>query len=151
MAFEIEHKYLVDNDSYLKLQTEVYHITQGYLSRNPERTVRIRTVDSKGFITIKGITNGDKRHEFEYEIPFVDANEMLKLCVPPVIEKYRHIVPYEGKVWEVDEFKGDLNSVVIAEIELKSSDELYALPPFVGKNITGDVRYYNSQLHKLKP
>lgn len=150
MAFEIEHKYLVKNDEYLKLQTEVHHIKQGYLSRNPERTVRIRIRDDKGYITVKGITKGDIRHEFEYEIPISDAEEMLTLCVPPVIEKYRHIVPYKGHIWEVDEFKGNLNHVVLAEIELESRDEKYEIPPFIGQNITGDVRYYNSNLHKLE-
>lgn len=147
MAFEIEHKYLVIDNSYKSLEKESHYIRQGYLSRIPERIVRIRTIDEKGFITIKGLTRGDIRHEFEYEIPFEDAMEMLKLCIPPIIEKIRHIVPYKGHTWEVDEFKGDLSNVVIAEIELKSSNEKYELPPFVGVNITGDIRYYNSNIH----
>lgn len=148
MAFEIEHKYLVKDDSYKALQISEKHIRQGYLSRSPERTVRVRTVDDKGFLTVKGITIGDKRHEFEYEIPYSDACEMLTLCIPPIIEKIRHLVPYQGYVWEVDEFKGELNSVVIAEIELNSSEEHYEIPSFIGADITGDVRYYNSQIHK---
>lgn len=149
MAFEIEHKYLVKNDRYLMLQTSVHHIRQGYLSRNPERTVRIRTVDDRGYITVKGITKGDIRHEFEYQIPLKDAEEMMTLCVPPVIEKYRHIVPYKGHIWEVDEFGGELKGVVIAEIELSECNEKYDIPPFIGQDITGDKRFYNSNLHKL--
>lgn len=149
MAFEIEHKYIVINDTYKKLSTSHHFIKQGYLSRNPERTVRIRILDEQGFITVKGITRGAKRHEFEYPIPSKDADEMLSMCVPPIIEKIRYKIPYKGHVWEVDEFKGALNHVVLAEIELNSTDEKYALPPFVGQNITGDADYYNSNLHKL--
>ena len=147
MAFEIEHKYLVINDSYKNFEKESFHICQGYLSRVPERTVRVRTVNDKGFLTIKGITTHAKRHEYEYEIPFADAQELLKLCIPPIIEKIRHIVPFDNHIWEVDEFKGDLNHVVVAEIELSSVDEKYKLPPFVGSDITGDSRYYNSNIH----
>lgn len=149
MAFEIEHKYLVKNDEYLAMQTSEHHLRQGYLSRNPERTVRVRTKDDRAYITVKGITKGDIRHEFEYEIPLKDAEEMFSLCVPPVIEKIRHIVPYKGHIWEVDEFVGDLKGVVLAEIELSKSGEQYEIPPFIGQNITGDIRYYNSNLHKL--
>ena len=150
MAFEIEHKYLVINDSYLQMQTAVREIKQGYLSRNPERTVRVRIVDDKGYITVKGLTNVDIRHEFEYSIPYEDAVMMLEMCVPPIISKKRHLVPYEGHIWEVDEFQGDLSHVVVAEIELKSRDEKYSLPPFVGADITGNPAYYNSQLHLHK-
>lgn len=147
MGFEIEHKYLVKDDSYLTMETASYHIRQGYLSRDPKRTVRVRTKNERAFITVKGITRGDARHEFEYEIPLHDAEEMLSICIPPVIEKVRHIVPFAGNIWEVDEFKGDLNHVVIAEVELSSRGEKYSLPPFVGADITGDARYYNSNIH----
>lgn len=150
MGFEIEHKYLVIDDSYKSMETESHVIKQGYLSRIPERTVRIRTIDDKGYITVKGITKGDSRHEFEYSIPFKDAKELLKLCIPPIIEKVRHLVEFEGHVWEVDEFKGNLNHVVIAEVELSSSNEKYSIPPFIGANITGDPSYYNSNIHKNK-
>lgn len=147
MGFEIEHKYLVINDSYRKMQTSEFLISQGYLSRDPERTVRIRIYNEKGYITVKGITTGDIRHEFEYEIPAVDARQMLKLCIPPIIEKIRHIVPFEGHIWEVDEFKGNLNHLTVAEIELSESKEKYKFPPFIGDNITGNPNYYNSNIH----
>ena len=146
MALEIEHKYLVVGDSYRRMAVSQRHIRQGYLSRDPERTVRIRIVDDKGFITVKGITSGDARLECEYRIPLEDADSMLKICLPPLIEKRRYIVPYKGKIWEVDEFQGNQASLVMAEIELESSDENYELPPFTGENVTGNPEYYNSNL-----
>ena len=148
MGLEIEQKYLVRNDSYRGMSTSVREIRQGYLSRVPERTVRVRTVDDKGFITVKGLTRGLVRPEYEYEIPVTDARELLTLCAPPVIEKRRYIVDYAGKKWEVDEFMGHLYPLVVAEIELNSEDEQYEIPPFIGKNVTGDPRYYNSNLSK---
>lgn len=148
MGLEIEQKYLVKNDSYRGMSTSVREIRQGYLSRVPERTVRVRTVDDKGFITVKGLTRGLVRLEYEYEIPVTDARELLTLCEPPVIEKRRYIVDYAGKKWEVDEFMGHLSPLVVAEIELNSEDEQYETPPFIGKNVTGDPRYYNSNLSK---
>ena len=150
MALEIEHKYLVVGDSYRGMACSQRHIRQGYLSRDPERTVRIRIVDEKGFITVKGITAGDTRLECEYEIPLEDAESMLKICLLPLLEKIRYIVPYKGKIWEVDEFKGDQASLVMAEIELESSDEKYELPPFAGENVTGNPDYYNSNLTTYK-
>lgn len=148
MGLEIEQKYQVRNDSYRGMSTSVREIRQGYLSRVPERTVRVRTVDDKGFITVKGLTRGLVRLEYEYEIPVTDARELLTLCEPPVIEKRRYIVDYAGKKWEVDEFMGHLYPLVVAEIELNSEDEQYEIPPFIGKNVTGDPRYYNSNLSK---
>jgi len=148
MGLEIEQKYLVRNDSYRGMSTSVREIRQSYLSRVPERTVRVRTVDDKGFITVKGLTRGLVRLEYEYEIPVTDARELLTLCEPPVIEKRRYIVDYAGKKWEVDEFMGHLYPLVVAEIELNSEDEQYEIPPFIGKNVTGDPRYYNSNLSK---
>lgn len=150
MAFEIEHKYLVVNDSYRSMETGSYHIFQGYLSRDPERIVRVRIRDDKAYITVKGLTKGNIRHEFEYEIPIEDAKEMMTLCIPPVIEKIRHIVVFDNHIWEVDEFKGALNHVIIAEIELNSCDEKYELPPFVGADITGNPDYYNSNIHNKR-
>lgn len=148
MGLEIEQKYLVKNDSYRGMSTSVREIRQGYLSRVPDRTVRVRTVDDKGFITVKGLTRGLVRLEYEYEIPVTDARELLTLCEPPVIEKRRYIVDYAGKKWEVDEFMGYLSPLVVAEIELNSEDEQYEIPPFIDKNVTGDPRYYNSNLSK---
>lgn len=146
MALEIEHKYLVKNDKYKEMSTNKQRIMQGYLSRDPERTVRIRIKGDKGYFTVKGITHGASRVEFEYEIPADDAENMLRLCIPPIIEKTRYIVPFEGKKWEVDEYSGHRIGLVTAEIELSSESETYRTPPFIGKNVTGDPAYYNSSL-----
>lgn len=147
MAVEIEHKYIVTNDSYKDLATQTIHICQGYLSKDKERTVRIRIADNKAFLTIKGKNNGDTRAEFEYPIPLNEAQILLQnLCIQPVLEKYRHIVEHKGNTWEIDEFKGALDGLVLAEIEIPYSEYKYDIPPFVGKNVTNDVRYYNSNL-----
>ncbi len=148
MAKEIEHKYLVKNDGYVGMSMASHHIRQGYLSRVPERVVRVRTYDDKGFITVKGKNQGDTRLEFEYEVPLCEAEEMLSLCEPPVIDKVRYIVPYAGFIWEVDKFESKSN-LVTAEIELPESDMRYGLPPFVGENVTGDPKYYNSNIAAL--
>lgn len=146
MGVEIEHKFLVNDDSYRSMQSAEHRISQGYLSKDPERVVRIRTLDNKGYLTVKGRNEGNKRLEFEYEIPLFEARRLLTLCLPPIIEKIRHIVFFEGHKWEIDEYLGSLAPLVTAEIELSSSDEEYALAPFVGRNVTGDPRYYNSNL-----
>lgn len=150
MALEIEHKYLVKENSYKGLSAENHLIIQGYITRNKNRTVRVRVIDNEAFITIKGATHIDKRAEYEVPIPKSDAVEILKnICIPPIIEKTRYIIESEGKKWEVDEFHGKLEGLVIAEIELKSSDEKYSIPSFIGKEVTGDSRYYNSNLYKI--
>lgn len=146
MALEIERKYLVVSDSYRMMAEKSSHIRQGYLSRDKERTVRVRTVDDKAFLTIKGKNIGDTRVEFEYSIPMEDAYELLRLCTGRVIEKTRYYVPYRGKTWEVDEFDGDLSPLVLAEVELSDSSEQFEMPPFVGKEVTTDPQYYNSNL-----
>ena len=146
MAIEIERKFLVINPSYTQMSTGKIEIKQGYLNRNPERTVRIRTMGLKGFLTVKCLNHGVMRHEFEYEIPLEDAEEILKLAEPGVVEKTRYFVPFGGLIWEVDEFHGSLQGVVLAEVELPSSSSEFLLPPFVGKEITGDPAYYNSNL-----
>ena len=146
MALEIERKYLVVSDSYRTMAEKSSHIRQGYLSRDKERTVRVRTVDDKAFLTIKGKNVGDMRLEFEYSIPVEDACEMLCLCTGRVIEKTRYYVPYRGKTWEVDEFDGDLSPLVLAEVELSDSSESFELPLFVGEDVTSDPQYYNSNL-----
>ena len=138
MALEIEHKFLVEEDSYIEMAVEVREIRQGYLQRDPARTVRIRTVGDRGYVTVKGITVGDTRREYEYEIPLADAREMLAMCLPPVIEKRRYVVPFAGKTWEVDRFGGPLAPLVTAEIELSEPGEHYETPPFVGREVTGD-------------
>lgn len=149
MAKEIEFKYLVKNDGYKEMADSCVKITQGYLSRVPERTVRVRIYGKKGFITIKGKNRGAIRDEFEYEIPLEDAREIMKMCETPILEKIRYIVKYRGRCWEVDEFLGELSPLVTAEIELRDADEKYDVPDFIGEDITGDPAYYNSNLFKL--
>lgn len=146
MAYEIEHKYLVDNGSFREMATGKIEIRQGYLNRNPDRTVRIRTMGTKGFLTIKSRNQGAKRLEFEYEIPGKDAEEILKLAEPGIVEKTRWIVPYEGLIWEVDEFHGSQKGVIVAEVEIPDDGINYKKPPFIGEDITGDPAYYNSNL-----
>lgn len=146
MALEIEHKYLVKNDSYKLMAVSTHCISQGYLCREPDRTVRLRVKDDRGFITVKGRNQGAKRLEFEYEISLEDAEKMLEMCIPTVLSKTRYIVPFEGHVWEVDEFTGNRSGLVTAEIELSGEDEAYSIPDFVGEDVTGNPRYYNSNL-----
>ena len=146
MAYEIEHKYLVINDSYREMATGKVEIRQGYLNRNPDRTVRIRTMGSKGFLTVKSRNHGAKRLEFEYEIPGKDAEEILKLAEPGIVEKTRYMVPFGGLLWEVDEFHGSQNGVTVAEVEIPEDGITYQKPPFIGKDITGNPEYYNSNL-----
>ena len=146
MALEIEHKYLVVYDSYRDMATDRVEIRQGYLSRAANCVVRVRILGDRAFITVKGKTAGDTRLEYEYPIPVDDARDMLALCSGNIIAKTRYIVPYEGFTWEVDEFAGHLEGLVIAEIELTSSGTQYKRPPFVGENVTGNPRYYNSNL-----
>lgn len=146
MGLEIEYKYLVKNDNYKGMATSTYRIRQGYLNRDPERTVRVRTKGDKGYFTVKGKTRGATRLEFEYEIPVKDAEMMLGLCESPILDKVRYILPYKGHTWEVDEFLGERKGLVTAEIELNNEEERYEIPDFIGKNVTGDPRYYNSNL-----
>jgi len=148
MAKEIERKFLVNGDAWRTLAQGV-HYRQGYLSTVKERTVRVRTVDAKGFLTIKGITIGASRSEFEYEIPVEDANAMLDhLCEKPLIEKYRFKIPFAGHVWELDEFEGDNQGLIVAEIELQNEDETFQRPQWIDQEVTGDPRYFNSNLTK---
>lgn len=146
MGVEIEHKYLVNNDSYKAMEHKSLEIRQGYLNRNPERTVRVRTINDKGFLTVKGKNHGDARKEFEYEVPYGDALEMLSLCEEGVIEKTRHLVEWEGLKWEIDEYHGAREGLTVAEVEIPESGFAYSRPPFVGENVTGNPAYYNSNL-----
>lgn len=148
MAKELEFKYLVKDDSYLKFSKTSHEIQQGYLSRESGRSVRIRIWDDKGFITIKGPeVPGIGRDEFEYEIPLEDARVMLGMCPPPVISKTRYIVPLEDGTWEVDVFHKQLDGLVTAEIEVQSYDHTFHLPNFVGKDVSKDHRFKNSNLN----
>ncbi len=146
MALEIERKFLVKDQSYKNMANKVSHIRQGYLNRDPERTVRIRIRDDKGYLTIKGINNGAVREEFEYKISLKEAQELLNMCEGMILDKLRYEVEYGGLLWEVDEFKGKLSPLVLAEIELPSLDTNFKIPAFIDKEVTGDARYYNSQL-----
>lgn len=146
MATEIEHKYLVTDVSYKRMATASYEIVQGYIDRSIEHTVRVRRKGSRCFIAIKGKNSGDTRLEFEYEIPESDFNGLLGLCQGRILQKRRWEVPFGGHIWEVDEYKGELSGLTVAEIELPSSSTPYALPPFTGRNVTGDDTYYNSNL-----
>lgn len=146
MGLEIERKYLVKGNSYKALTEESHIIRQGYLQREPSRTVRIRICDSKGFITVKGVTTGCTRLEYEYEIPLEDATHMLALCEGRVISKVRNIVHHMGMKWEVDAFMDDLSPLTVAEIELPYEDFRFELPDFIGEEVTDDPKYYNSNL-----
>lgn len=147
MGKEIERKFLVD---LTKLDIAKYtnwttNIKQGYLSEDIERTIRIRTDDKKAFITIKGGTQNITRSEFEYEIPFEDAEELLKMCNKTII-KERTIIKYNKRYWSIDVFRGDNEGLVVAEIELKSEKEKFALPPWVTQEVSNDSKYLNVQL-----
>lgn len=147
MAKEIERKYLVSDQSYRQAATEKRHILQAYLNRDPKSTVRIRIADSNAFLTIKGKNDGAVRDEWEYPIPSDDAIAMIERCASGrIIEKTRYIVPFDGYIWEVDEFAGELQGLTVAEIELPSHDSVFPLPPFIGEEVTGNPRYYNSSL-----
>jgi CYTH domain-containing protein len=148
MALEIERKYLVLDDSYKREAFSSYHIMQGYICSERGRTVRVRIRDNQGFITIKGPSDigGLARYEFEQEIPLADAEQLMRLCQPGIIDKTRWLVKSGHHTFEVDEFHGDNNGLVVAEVELASEDEPFKKPDFIGKEVTGDRRYYNSQL-----
>lgn len=148
MGIEIERKFLLTSTSWKELAPGTSY-RQGYLNSTKERTVRVRTIDDKGFLTIKGLSVGATRIEYEYEIPVVDAKHLLDdLCEKPLIEKNRYKITYGGFVWEVDEFFGENKGLIVAEIELESEDQSFDKPEWVGEEVTGDPRYFNSSLIK---
>ena len=148
MGQEIERKYLVKDSSWETLAKGIRYC-QGYLSTAKERTVRVRTFENKGFLTIKGIAVGISRAEYEYEIPVSDAETILKtLCEGPLIDKKRYKISHAGLIWEVDEFFGDNAGLVVAEVELSSESQKIDLPAWIGEEVTGDLRYSNSNLTK---
>ncbi len=149
MAQEIERKFLVKGD-YKKETFKETRITQGYLSSVPERTVRVRVKGDKGFITIKGkgSVSGASRYEWEKEIPVAEVNELLELCEPGIIDKTRSLVKAGEHTFEVDEFYGENEGLTVAEVELSSEDEAFVKPEWLGEEVTGDVKYYNSMLMK---
>ena len=145
MGVEIERKFLVREMGFLADVAGIPY-RQGYLSTDPDRTVRIRRAGSHAFVTIKGRSHGAMRAEFEYEIPLDDAEALLAMCIPPVIEKVRYRVEHAGRTWEVDIFAGVNDGLVVAEIELPSEDAVVDLPSWVGDEVTGDPRYFNANL-----
>lgn len=149
MANEIERKFLVRGE-FKNLASKETRIVQGYLSSIPERTVRVRIKGDKGFITIKGIgnTSGATRYEWEKEIPTDEVEELLKICEPGVIDKTRYLVKVGNHTFEVDEFYGENQGLTVAEIELSSESEDFVKPEWLGDEVTGDTKYYNSMLMK---
>lgn len=143
---EIEHKYLVRSDAFKEQATEILRLEQGYLSVAP--TVRVRRQDDIAYLTIKGPTDptGLMRDEWEYPIPAEQAEQMLRLCAGRTIIKDRYLVPYGEHIWEVDVFHDRHEGLVLAELEVSTADETYELPEWLGEEVTGDKRYYNSYL-----
>lgn len=146
MAKEIERKFLVEGEDWRALaKGKLYR--QGYLNSAKERTVRVRTVGDKGFLTIKGITVGATRVEYEYEIPVGDSDAMLNdLAEKPIIEKKRYKIDFRGLTWEIDEFFGENAGLIVAEVELASEAQAFEKPSWAGREVTGDPRYFNSNL-----
>ncbi len=148
MAKEIERKFLVKSDAWKEAAKGIVY-RQGYLSSVKERVVRVRTIEKKGYLTIKGVTRGVSRSEFEYEISAEDASIMLdEICEKPIIEKKRYKIPYGGLVFEVDEFFGENGGLVVAEVELGDENQKIDLPDWIGEEVSGDPRYFNSNLIK---
>lgn len=143
---EIERKFLVKDDSWRSSAFgKKFH--QGYLNSNKDWTARVRTIDNKGYLTIKGIAKGPVRVEYEYEIPVYDAREMLdRLCEKPLIEKSRYKIEHHVLVWEVDEFHGENQGLIIAELELDFKDQKFEKPEWIGAEVRGDSKYFNSNL-----
>ena len=149
MGIEIERKFLVANDAW-RGQGRPTLMRQGYLVADQVRTVRVRIEGERAVITIKSKSEGASRGEWEYEIPVPDAAELLeRLCEQPLVEKVRHRIEHAGHTWEVDEFQGENAGLVVAEIELGSEDEAFETPDWIGREVTGDPRYYNSSLIRL--
>lgn len=149
MAIEIERKYLLADETW-KTGVTGMRYTQGYITSENGRTVRVRLAGSTGFITVKGPTVNSRRLEYEYVIPEKDAREMLQsLCVKPLIDKYRYKIEYHGFIWEIDEFEGENSGLTLAEIELDSIDQPFDIPPWVGEEVTDNPRYYNASLAKF--
>lgn len=145
MALEIERKFLVASDTWRDGPPGV-RICQGYLTRDPARTVRVRLAGERGFLTIKGASEGISRQEFEYPIPAAEARALLELCLPPLLDKIRHERWHEGRLWEIDEFLGDNAGLVVAEIELDDAAAAFARPAWLGREVSDDPRYFNARL-----
>ena len=146
MALEIERKFLLRNEQWREETKKAITLRQGYLNSAPERAVRVRIKGKKGKLTIKGLGNGISRPEFEYDIPLPEAMELLALCEQPLIEKTRYEVKVGKHLWEIDEFSGVNEGLLVAEIELSREDEDFLRPSWLGDEITDDTRYFNSEL-----
>ena len=146
MGQEIERKFMVKKGVWRDKKATKYR--QGYLSTVKERTVRVRTIEDKGYLTIKGISIGASRMEFEYEIPRQDADSLLDICEKPLIEKNRYKVENGGFVWEVDEFFGENQGLIVAELELENEDQYFPRPDWIGEEVTDEPRYFNANLVK---
>jgi adenylate cyclase len=144
MGVEIERKFLVLNDSWQNVSGVLYR--QGYLNRDKTRTVRVRIAGDAAFLTVKGVSVGATRAEYEYPIPLADAQGLLALCDGPLVEKTRYRVTHEGTLWEIDVFAGDNAGLVVAEVELAHEDQPFARPAWLGEEVTHDARYFNSNL-----
>lgn len=149
MSHEIERKFLLASDAWRREADAGTRLVQGYLSRDPERTVRVRLAGDSAFLTVKGKTTGATRVEVEVPLTAEQGRLLLPLCLPPLIDKQRYQVWHEGKRWEIDEFAGDNWPLVVAELELGAEDEPFARPDWLGQEVTEDPRYYNSQLAEL--
>ena len=148
MPAEIERKFLVKGDAWRSLASGVAYC-QGYIASSAERTVRVRVVGEQGYLTLKGATTGITRAEFEYPIPLHDAMELLStLCDPPLIQKQRYKIEYAGMVWEVDEFEGENQGLVVAEVELSNAQQAIVLPDWIDREVSDDPRYFNANLAK---
>lgn len=148
MGKEIERKFLVKSGNFKENAKQEY-IHQGFLSTEKERVVRVRIKGEKAFLTVKGVSDGISRAEYEYAIPMEEAREMLKeLCIKPTIEKYRYTLEHGGMTWEVDEFLGDNEGLLLAEVELEDPQQEFSLPDWIGEEVSGDPRYFNSNLVK---
>ena len=147
MAIEIEHKFLLANEDWRRSIQKSVKYKQGYLSSQPTSSIRIRISDNQAWLNIKSATIGTERSEFEYEIPLTDAEEIITtLCGKPLIEKTRHLVPNDHNIWEIDEFEGDNQGLIVAEIELSKIGQNFIRPHWLGEEVTQDLRYYNNNL-----
>ncbi|MGB0891550.1 MAG: CYTH domain-containing protein [Flavobacteriaceae bacterium] len=151
MSLEIERKFLVKNNAFKEESYQTTYIKQGFLNSNKERVVRVRVADDKAYLTIKGKSNktGTTRFEWEKEISVLEAKELFNLCEPGIIEKNRFLIKNESHTFEVDEFLEDNKGLIIAEIELSKENEKFKIPFWLGKEVTGEEKYYNSNISKL--
>lgn len=150
MEIEIERKYLIKSIDFIKHSFENNRIEQGYLNSHKKRAVRVRIKNNKGYLTIKGESNesGTTRFEWEKEIALTEAQQLLAICEPEVISKTRYLVKSNHHTFEIDVFDGDNEGLIVAEIELKSENEVFKKPDWLGEEVTGQIKYYNSQLSK---